>query len=49
MRGILGIGAIFKLGAEKITFPSKPDGQTDGQMDISIYRKAFLIKSDKQG
>ncbi len=36
------------LGAEKITFPSKPDGQThkrtdghtDGRTDISIYRVA---------
>ncbi len=27
-------GAISQLGAEKITFPPKPDGQTDIQTDI---------------
>ena len=36
------------LGAEKITFPPKPDGQTDirtdGRTDISIYRVASLLK-----
>ena len=38
------IGAISQLGAEKITFPLKPDGHTDIQTDISIYRVASLLK-----
>ena len=35
MRGICTqkIGAIARLGAEKITFPHKPDGHTDIQSD----------------
>ena len=34
MRGIgtQKIGAISQLGAEKITFPPKPDRQTDGHL-----------------
>ncbi len=32
------------LGAEKITFPPKPDGQTYIRSDISIYRVASLLK-----
>ena len=28
------IGVISQLGAEKITFPPKPDGHTDRQTDI---------------
>ena len=42
------IGAISQLGAEKITFPPKPDGQTYGQTDrrtdICYYRVALLLK-----
>ena len=52
MRGICSkrIGAIFQLGAEKITFPPKPDGhtdiqQTDRRTDICFYRVALLLKS----
>ncbi len=32
------------IGAEKITFPTKPDGQTDRWTDISVYRVASLLK-----
>ena len=43
---------LILIRAEKITFPPKPDGQTDihtdgwtyGQTDISIYRVASLLK-----
>ena len=38
------IGALSQLGAEKITFPPKPDGHTDRRMDISVYRVASLLK-----
>ncbi len=31
-----------QLGAEKIAFPHKPDGDTDGQSDLN-YRKALLL------
>ena len=41
--------ALSYLGAEKITFPPNPEGQTDiwtdGQTDISIYRVASLLKN----
>ncbi len=30
------IGAISQLGAEKITFPPKPDGHTDRQTDVHL-------------
>ncbi len=49
MRGICTkkIGAISKLGAEIITFPPKPDGQTysqtDRRTDICFYRVALLL------
>ncbi len=33
------IGAISQLGAEKITFPPKPDGQTYLQTDRHTYRQ----------
>ena len=33
------------IGAEKITFPPKPDGQTDKRTDISVYRVASLLKT----
>ena len=40
--------ALSYIGAEKITFPPKPGGQTDihmdGHTDISIYRVASLLK-----
>ena len=43
------IGAISQLETEKITFPPKPDRQTDrqtyGRTDISIYRVASLLKT----
>ena len=51
------IGAISQLGAEKITFPPKPDGhtdrhtdiqsdsQTDRRTDISFYRVALLLQT----
>ncbi len=32
--------ALSQSGADKITFPPKPDGRTD----ISIYRVASLLK-----
>ncbi len=42
------IGAISQLGAEKITFPPKPDGetdiQTDRRTDILVDRVALLLK-----
>ncbi len=53
MRGnwTIKIGAISQLGAEKIMFPPKPDGQTDrqtdGQADICFYRVALLLKRFK--
>ena len=45
--------ALSYIGAEKITFPPKPDIQTDrqkyihkdGQTDISVYRVASLLKN----
>ncbi len=36
--------ALSYIGAEIITFPPKPDGQTDIQTDISVYRVASLLK-----
>ena len=44
--------ALTYIGAEKITFPPKPDIQThiqtdrhtDRRMDISVYRVASLLK-----
>ncbi len=49
------IGAISQLGAEKITFPPKPDGhtdrhtvrQTDRRADICFYRVALLLKRER--
>ena len=46
-------GVISQLGAERITFPPKPDIQTDRQTyrhtykrtDISVYRVASLLKT----
>ncbi len=42
-------GAISQLGAEKITFPPKPDRQTDIHTDrltdICFYRVALLLKT----
>ncbi len=39
--------ALSYIGADKITFPPKPDGQTDrkpyGRTDIIIYRVASLL------
>ena len=32
------------IGAEKITFPAKPDRQTYRRTDISFYRLASLLK-----
>ena len=52
MRGICTkkIGAISQLGAEKITFPPKPDIQryiqTDGRTDVCFYRVALLLKNE---
>ena len=41
--------ALSYIGAEKITFPPKPDGQTDIQTyrrtDICFYRVALLLKN----
>ena len=50
MRGICTkeIGALSKLGAEKFSFPPKPDihtdRQTDRQMDICFFKVALLLK-----
>ena len=46
MRGMCTdkIGALSQLGAEKITFPPKPNGHTDRQTDICFYRVALLLK-----
>ena len=33
-----------QLGAEKITFPQKLDGQTDRHTDEQTYRVALLLK-----
>ena len=38
--------ALSHIGAEKITFPPKPDRQTYGRTDFSIYRVAFLLKRE---
>ena len=35
------------IGAEKITFPPKPDRQTYIRTDISIYRVASLLTKKK--
>ena len=44
--------AISQLGAEKITFPPKPDGQTylqtDRWTDISVYIVASLLKTKNE-
>ena len=36
--------ALSQSGAEKITFPPKPDRQTYRRTDISVYRVASLLK-----
>ena len=36
--------ALSLIGAEKITFPPKPDRQTYRRTDISVYRVASLLK-----
>ncbi len=42
-------GEISQLGAEKSTFPPKPDRQTyihtDGRTDICFYRVALLLRT----
>ena len=38
------IRALSYIGAEKITFPPKPDIQTYRQTDIKVYRVASLLK-----
>ena len=38
------IGVISQLGAEKFTFPPKPDEHTEGRTDICFYRVALLLK-----
>ena len=38
------IRAITYIGAEKITFPPKPDRETYRRMGISVYRVASLLK-----
>ena len=42
--------SILIIQAEKITFPPKPDRQTYGRTDISIYRAsiASLLKMTKR-
>ena len=51
MRGICTkkIGAKSQLGAEKMTFPTKPDRHTylqiDRRTDISFYKVALLKKT----
>ena len=46
MRGMCAekIRTVSQLGAEKIAFPPKPEGLTDGRTDISNYRVASLLK-----
>ncbi len=41
--------ALSYIGAEKITFPPKPDRQTYRRTDISVYRVASLLKTSKYG
>ncbi len=36
--------ALSYIGAEKITFPTKPGRQTYRSTDISVYRVASLLK-----
>ena len=36
--------ALFYIGAEKITFPPKPNIHTDRRTDISVNRVASLLK-----
>ena len=45
MRGICTnkIGAISQLGAEKITFPPKPDGHTDIHTDRQTDGRTFAF------
>ena len=43
MKTYISSEALSQSGAEKITFPPKPDGQTDIRTDISIYRVASLL------
>ncbi len=42
--------ALSFIGAEKITFPHKPKGQTyiqtDRRTDISVYRVASVLKME---
>ena len=35
---------LSQLGAEKIAFPPKPSGHTDGWVDIHNYRVASLLE-----
>ena len=39
--------ALSYIGAEKTTFPPKPDIQTDRRTDISVYRVASLLERIK--
>ena len=41
--------ALSYIGAEKITFPPKPDRHTYKRTDFSIYRVASLLKKEKYG
>ena len=37
--------ALSYIGAEKITFPPKPDRHTYRRTDISVYRVASLLRN----
>ncbi len=38
------MGALGYIGAEKTTFPPKPDRHTYRRTDISVYRVASVLK-----
>ncbi len=40
--------ALSYIGAEKITFPPKPDIHTDRRTDINVYRVASLLKTSQK-
>ncbi len=44
MKTSISSKALTQFGVEKIAFPPKPDGHTDGQTDICNYRVASLLK-----
>ncbi len=46
MKTSISSEALFQLGAEKIAFPPKPDGQTDRHTDRQTYGRTD-IRTDR--